>query len=41
MIVFAPEQLRALAFVAGEDLQSGRNFMRGCFDLRASLAGKW
>lgn len=35
---FVPEQLRALAFVALEDLESGRNFISGCLDLRASLA---
>jgi len=33
-----PEQLRAWAFVAGEDLESGLNFMSGCLDLRASRA---
>lgn len=37
--VVAPEQLRALALVAEEDLQRGRNFMSGFLDLRASLAG--
>lgn len=36
--VFVPEQLRALAFVALEDLESGRNFISGCLDLKASLA---
>lgn len=35
---FVPEQLRALAFVAEEDLESGRNFISGCLDLRASRA---
>lgn len=34
----APEQLRALAFVAEEDLESGRNFISGFLDLRASRA---
>ncbi len=36
--VFLPEQLRALAFVAEEDLESGRNFIRGCLDRKASRA---
>lgn len=37
-VVFVPEQLRALAFVAEEDLESGRNFISGCLDLKASRA---
>lgn len=40
MTVLVPEQLRALAFVAEEDLESGRNFMSGCLDLKASRAEK-
>lgn len=40
MDLFVPEQLRALAFVAGEDLERGLNFIRGCFDLKASQAEK-
>lgn len=40
MDLFVPEQLRALACVAGEDLERGLNFIRGCFDLKASLAEK-
>lgn len=36
--VFVPEQLRALAFVAEEDLESGRTFISGFLDLRASRA---
>lgn len=35
-----PEQLRALALVAGEDLERGLSFIRGCFDLKASQAEK-
>lgn len=38
-IVVAPEQLLALALMAEEDLLSGRSFIRGFLDLRASLAG--
>lgn len=38
--VFVPEQLRALAFVAEEDLESGRNFISGCLALKASPAEK-
>lgn len=40
MNLFVPEQLRALAFMAGEDMERGLNFIRGCFDRKASLAEK-
>lgn len=40
MTVILPDDVRALAFVAGEAFESGRNFMSGCFDLNASLAIK-
>ena len=33
-----PEQLRALALVAAEDLERGRTFNSGCLDLKASRA---
>lgn len=40
MNLFVPEQLRALALMAGEDMERGLNFIRGCFDRKASLAEK-
>lgn len=40
MNLLVPEQLRAWAFVALEDLESGLNFISACLDLKASRAEK-